>query len=77
MDLAYFCYGCRHLIAELYKDGYVVADLYDPENISIFEVCNGAEYWIRDYLVTVTQTDGGGLEIRVHGLLRANAAPDN
>ena len=77
MAPAHFCYGCRHLIAELDKDGYVVADLYDQENISVFEVCTGTEYRIRDYLVTVNQTNSGGLQIWVHGLLGANAVPDN
>ena len=77
MNHTHFCYNCRCRIMELDRDGYVIADLYDPENISVFEVCNSVEYWIRDYLVTVTQTDGGGLEIRVHGLLGANTAPDN
>ena len=77
MAPAHFCYDCRHLIAELDKDGYVVADLYDQENISVFEVCNGTEYRIRDYLVTVNQTNSGGLQIWVHGLLGANAVPDN
>ena len=77
MNHTHFCYNCRCRITELDRDGYVVADLYDQENISVFEVCNGAEYRIRDYLVTVNQTDGGGLQIWIHGLLRANTAPDN
>ena len=77
MDPAYFCYDCRHRIAELDNDGYVIADLYDRENISVFEVSDGAEYRIREYLVTVNQTDGGGFEIEAHGLRGENAAHDN
>ena len=77
MNHTHFCYNCRCRITELDRDGYVIADLYDPDNISVFEVCSGVEYGIRDYLVTVNRTDGGGLEIRVNGLLGANAAPDN
>lgn len=77
MNHTHFCYNCRGRITELDRDGYVIADLYDPDNISVFEVCNGAEYGIRDYLVTVNRTDGGGLQIWVHGLLGANTAPDN
>ena len=63
MDPAYFCYDCRHRIAELDKDGYVIADLYDLENISVFKVSDGAEYRIRNYLVTVEKSDGGNLEV--------------
>lgn len=77
MNHTHFCYNCRCRIMELDRDGYVIADLYDPENISVFEVCNGAEYRIRDYHVTVNQTDGGGFQIWIHGLLGTNAAPDN
>ena len=76
MDPAHFCYDCRHLVVEIDTDGYVVADLYDPENISVFQVSDGAEYGIRDYLVTVNQADSGGLEIRVQGLLEAKTAHD-
>lgn len=65
MDPAHFCYDCRHLIAELDKDGYVVADLYDSENVSVFKVSDGAEYGIRKYLVTVEKLDGGNLEVVV------------
>ena len=69
MDPAYFCYDCRHRIAELDKDGYVIADLYDRENISVFKVSDGAEYGIRDYLVTVDMSDGGSYKVVVQGLL--------
>ena len=65
MDPAYFCYDCRHRIAELDKDGYVIADLYDRENISVFKVIDGAEYRIRNYLVAVEKSDGGNLEVVV------------
>ena len=65
MEPAHFCYDCRHRIAELDKDGYVIADLYDRENISAFKVSDGAEYGIRKYLVTVEKLDGGNLEVVV------------
>ena len=65
MEPAHFCYDCRHRIAELDKDGYVVADLYDADNVSVFKVSDGAEYGIRKYLVTVEKLDGGNLEVVV------------
>lgn len=66
---AHFCYDCRRIIAEIDKDGYVVADMYDPENVSVFKVWDGAKYEIRDYLVTVNKTENKSFEIEVHGLL--------
>jgi hypothetical protein len=67
MDSAYFCYDCRHRIAELDNDGYVIADLYDRENISVFKVSDGAEYRIREYFVTVEKSDGGDLIVVYSG----------
>lgn len=49
------------------KDGYVIANLYDPENISVFKVSAGAEYRIRDYLVTVEKLDERNLVVAVQG----------
>ena len=69
LDPSYFCYECRRNIAELDKDGYVIADMYDPENVSIFKIWNGAKYEIRDYLITVNKPESRNLEIEVHGLL--------
>ena len=61
MDPSCFCYDCRHRIAELDKDGYVIVNLHDSENISVSKVSDGAKYWIRNYLVTVEKSDGGNL----------------
>lgn len=52
------------------KDGYVIADMYDPANVSVFKVWDGAKYEIRDYLVTVNKTEHRNFEIEVHGLLK-------
>ena len=72
LDPSYFCYECRRNIAELDKDGYVIADMYDPENVSIYKIWNGAKYEIREYLLTVNKTESRNLEIEVHGLLDQN-----
>ena len=69
LDPAYFCYECIRNIAELDKDGYVIADMYDPYHVSIFKIWNGAKYEIRDYLIKVSKTENHNLEIEVHGLL--------
>ena len=66
---AHFCFECRRIISDLDKEGYILADMYDPENVLTFKIWNGAKYEIRDYLVTVNKTKNKCLEIEVHGLL--------
>ena len=66
---ANFCYECRRIITDLDKDGYIIADMYDPDNVTVYKVWNGAKYEIRDYLVTVNKTENKNLEVQVHGLL--------
>jgi len=73
----HFCYECRRILAELDRNGYVIADMYDPETVEVYSVWDGAKYAIRDYLVTVNQIDSGALEIEVHGLLDENTSHDN
>lgn len=70
IDPGHFCYNCRRIIAGIDKDGYVIADMYDPANVSVFKVWDGAKYEIRDYLVTVNKTEHRNFEIEVHGLLK-------
>ncbi len=66
---AYFCYKCRRIISDVDKEGYVLADMYDPEDARVYEIRNGSKYEIRDYLVTVNKTENKSLEVEVHGLL--------
>ena len=77
IDPDHFCYECRRILAELDRNGYVIADMYDPEAVEVYTVWDGAKYEIRDYLVTVNQTDSGTLEIEVHGLLDKNDTQEN
>jgi hypothetical protein len=69
MDPRHFCYNCRRIIADIDKNGYVIADMYDPKAVSVFKVWDGAKYEIRDYLVTVNKNENRCFEIEVHGLL--------
>ena len=66
---AHFCYECRRIVSELDKDGYIIADMYNPESVSVYKIWNGAKYEIRDYLITVNKTENKCLEVEVHGLL--------
>ena len=61
----YFCFDCRHIISVLDRDGYIIADLYDPESVSVFKINNDSDYVIRDYLVIITQLESGSLIIKV------------
>lgn len=61
----YFCFDCRHIISVLDRDGYISADLYDPESVSVFKINNDSDYVIRDYLVIITQLESGSLLIKV------------
>ena len=59
----------RRSISDVDKEGYVLADMYDPESVSVYQIWSGAKYEIRDYLITVNKTENKSLEIEVHGLL--------
>ena len=64
----FFCERCRILLAMQAIDGYVLADLKDPESIKIYSIKDGARYEIRDYTVTIEQRKGlKGLSIEVLG----------
>lgn len=69
MNPSHFCYDCRRIISGIDKEGYVIADMYDPETVSVYKIWNGAKYEIRNYLVTVNKTETKSLEVEVHGLL--------
>ncbi|MBQ3257087.1 MAG: hypothetical protein IJA67_06725 [Oscillospiraceae bacterium] len=69
IEPGHFCYECRRILTEPDRNGYVIADMYNPEAVEVYTVWDGAKYEIRDYLVTVNRTDSGALEIEVHGLL--------
>ena len=69
IDPSRFCYDCRRIISEIDRYGYVIADMYDLDAISVYKVWDGAKYEIRDYLVTINKTENKNYEIEVHGLL--------
>lgn len=55
-----FCRDCRAKLAAISEssaDYYVLAELYDLENVQVYPVTAGAEYHIRDYTVTITQEE--------------------
>lgn len=48
---------------------YVLADLYDPENIRFYPVEPRSTYTIRDYEVSIYEEEDRGLTVEVQGLL--------
>lgn len=69
MDPAYFCRDCRTLLAGTSTKGYVLADLYDLDRITVYAVVEGAEYAIRDYTVSIfCDKDINSLSVDVTGL---------
>ena len=61
--------SCRELLADVKKDGYVLADLYDLDAIQIYPIFSGAEYEIRCYSVTIVE-DEAQLTVIVAGNLK-------
>lgn len=69
LNASYFCYDCRRILAEADRYGYVIADLYDLQNISVYPLEENANYIIRDYVVSIRSDDtSDGTEINVSGL---------
>lgn len=64
MDRSLFCKDCQALLSELPDSGYVVADMLDPDNLSVYPVQANASYSMREYEVTVTtSSDGSHIEV--------------
>ena len=66
-DEQYFCTYCRELLAEYTDDGYVLADLRNPDTPTIYPVEDGTSFEVRCYTVTVTKTEDKELDISVLG----------
>ena len=72
IDPALFCHDCRALLADTATEGYVLADLYNSSDITIYAIKDGAKYTIRDYDISISaQEEPDGLSIHVTGLLTA------
>ena len=70
IEPSYFCRSCRTLLADTATTGYVLADIYNLDNIMIYAIADKAEYTIRDYTVSIsTQREMKCLSIDVTGLL--------
>lgn len=66
MKASLYCRNCRKRLSDMGGRGYVVLDLYDPNNIHIYPAEAGAAYSIRTYGVAIFRQDAG-LELAVNG----------
>lgn len=63
-----FCQDCRALVSGICTEGYVLADLYDLDDIQVYAIADGKSYIIRDYTVTVSGDENAEkLKIEVAG----------
>ena len=63
-----FCQDCRALLSGICTEGYVLADLYDLNDIQVYAIVEGESYIIRDYTVTVSGDENAEkLKIEVAG----------
>ena len=58
LNRAEFCFDCRDLLSSA-KTKYVLADLYDPDNIIIYDIVDGICCTMRDYEVTAVFSNDG------------------
>ena len=49
---------------------YILADTYDPENVRVFPIEDGAQYEIRDYTIQIYVDDAGKTNNFVTGTLK-------
>ena len=63
----HFCSICRELLETYAECGFVLADLRNPENPTIYPVEVGTEFEVRCYKVIVTEDTEGELDIAVLG----------
>lgn len=69
-DEQFFCNACRELLSDYADDGYVLADLREPETPVLYPVVVGEEFSVRCYEVSVTEReDKDELDITVIGTI--------
>ena len=63
-----FCGKCRKRLYAFREDGFVLANCYEGEPLTLYPIIESAEYKIRDYTVSIGRDDySGKTEIIVAG----------
>ena len=57
IDRSLFCKDCQALLSKLPDSGYVIADMQDPGNLSLFPIQTDSSISIREYELTVTTSN--------------------
>lgn len=65
-----FCLACEKQMRNNSDNRYLIVDLYDPKELAVFTIADGAVYESRCYGITVMKdTENGKLDIMVTGQL--------
>ena len=68
-----FCKDCRKLLKDSNCQGYILADLRNPEELSVWQIAEGISASVRCYEIDITASgDGRELLIVMKGTLGAN-----
>ena len=66
-----FCKACCKLLKENKCQGYILADLRDPKDPTVWRIKEGTSFFVRCYDVQITQSDEiGKLKILMIGTLK-------
>lgn len=67
---SHFCHDCRTILTGAATEGYILADLYNLNQITVYAIEDNTAYTIRDYAVSISsQDESGNLSVHVTGLL--------
>ena len=51
---AFFCRACRPMLADTATEGFILADLYNLNDITAYAIKDGAKHTIRDYDISIS-----------------------
>lgn len=71
-----FCKNCRKLLKDNKCQGYILADLRNPETPAVWRIKDGTSFSVRCYEVQISKTkEAGKLDILMIGTLETNDSP--
>ena len=57
MQDSLFCKGCRKLLKDNKCQGYILADLHNPDTPSVWQIKDGISFSVRCYEIDITTSD--------------------
>lgn len=67
MNKEYFCNGCRSLLDDSKRCGYVLVDLKDPNAPILYTIEEGASFSIRCYEIEIGKNEDDTYELMIRG----------